>query len=174
MELQLAEKNIDELVNHLQSKDGLQRERARKMLVRIGNPAVPALIELLSHAKYMVRWDACKTLAEISDPEAAAPLVLALDDERMEVRWVAAEALIALKKKGLYPLLRALTKHFDSIYLRESAHHILYTLEKEHLLNQETTEVLNALRFIGPRISVAIAAKKAMDSLHKEEYEYKR
>src|SRR5208283_1637818 len=107
-------KDIEALIPNLQSKDGMQRERARKKLVKIGRPAVPFLIELLSDRKQHLRWEGCKALGEIMDPAAAPALVDALSDESVEVRWLAAEELLALEKKALVPLLKILETEFES------------------------------------------------------------
>ena len=156
---------IVQLIKLLGSKDGDVREHARHTLVTIGKPAVPNLIELLSHPKTIMRWEACKALASIKSPVAAPSLVSALDDENMDVQWVAAEALIALKAKALAPLLSALVVHFDSMSLKQGARHILRALQKEHLLNQRSIQVLETLRVFGPRVAIPIAAQKALRSL---------
>lgn len=169
MKTQHLEDKLDYLINQLEGNDGFQRDKARTQLMKIGKQAVPRLIKLLIHKRHLLRWEACRALAGIKDPSATTPLVLSLDDETHEVRWVAAEALIALKGKALQPLLEALIKNYDSVYLRQGAHHILHALERARLLNKETTAVLNAIRFIEPRISVAIAARKALNSLDKYE-----
>jgi HEAT repeat protein len=167
METDSSNEKIERLVGELGDKNGYFRENARKALVKIGKPAVPHLIELLSHPEPLLRWEACKTLDGIKDPTAIAPLVTALDDEKMQVRWVAAEALIALKTKAIIPLLHALENEFDSSYMRQGAHHILHALERDDLLNKKTIEVLDALRFLEPRVSVATAARRALNSLEK-------
>jgi HEAT repeat protein len=162
-----SDEKTERLIGQLGGKNGYEREKARKALIKIGKPAVPRLIELLSNPEPLLRWEACKTLDGIKDPRAIAPLVIALDDEKMQVRWVAAEALIALKAKAVVPLLHALEEEFDSLYMRQGAHHILHALERDEKLNKETIEVLDAMRFLEPRISVATAARKALNSLEK-------
>jgi hypothetical protein len=167
METISSDEKIKQLINQLGGKNGYLREKARKALIITGKPAVPRLIKLLSNPKPLLRWEACKTLDGIKDPRAIDPLITALEDERMQVRWVAAEALIAVKTEALPPLLHALEEEFDSLYLRQGAHHILHALERDRLLDHETLEVLDALRFLEPRISVATAARKALNSLEK-------
>ena len=73
-----------------------------------GKPAVPSLIQLLSHRKTHVRWEAAKALCGIADPIAATALVNALDDTDDDVRWLAAEGVTALGRDGLQPLLTAM------------------------------------------------------------------
>jgi hypothetical protein len=153
------------LIIELASNDGAQRERARKVLEKIGKPAVPLLIGLLSSEDQRVRWEACKALVSIRDPRAAGPLVEALRDDSMEIRWLAAEALIALGRRALRSLYADLEVHFESIFLREGTHHILHALERQKLLEKEGLAVLDTLRYLEPEVSVAWAARKALDSL---------
>ncbi|MGA9408383.1 MAG: HEAT repeat domain-containing protein [Bacteroidota bacterium] len=157
-------KDVEMLIANLQSKDGMERLRARKKLVKIGRPAVPSLMELLSDRKQHVRWEGCKALGEMMDPTSAPGLVKALTDESVEVRWLAAEGLIALEKKALVPLLKILETDFESPYVREGAHHVLHALEREHLLSKDSIAVLEALRYLEPKVSVALAASKALQS----------
>lgn len=157
-------KDINLLIVSLHSKDGTERERARKKLVKMGRPAVPVLMELLSDKKEHVRWEACKTIGSIMDPTAAGALVHALSDESVEVRWLAAEGLIALEKKALVPLLKILETEFESPFVREGAHHILHALERQNLLSKDSIMVLDSLRYLEPKISVAVAAGKALQS----------
>ena len=154
-----------ELIIELRSKDGIRRERARKSLVRLGKSAVPTLIGLLSDKNEHMRWEACKALGSIKDPEAAGSLVGALSDRGMEIRWLAAEGLIDLGRSSVIPLLDALELQFDSLFLRQGAHHVLHALQRQRLLDESTLAVLDSLRSLGPRMAVALAAKKALDSL---------
>ena len=154
-----------ELIIEIRSKDGIRRERARKSLVRLGKSAVPTLIGLLSDKNEHMRWEACKALGSIKDPEAAGSLVDALSDRGMEIRWLAAEGLIDLGRSSVIPLLDALELQFDSLFLRQGAHHVLHALQRQRLLDASTLAVLDSLRSLGPRMAVALAAKKALDSL---------
>jgi HEAT repeat protein len=158
---------VPELVSKLRSKDGVQREKARKALVTIGKPAVSSMLELLSDSDQHVRWEACKALGSIKDPTSAVLLVQALSDESTEIRWLAAEALIALGNKSVVPLLQALKKHFDSVFLRQGAHHVLHNLERQKKLKKETLAVLDTLREMGPEAPIALAVHKALESLRK-------
>ena len=105
---------VHSLVGDLTSRARATREKARESLVALGKPAVPSLIPLLSHRKPHVRWEAAKTLCDIADPIAATALVNALEDEDGDVRWLAAEGLIALGRDGLQPLLTALLERAQS------------------------------------------------------------
>jgi HEAT repeat protein len=151
----------------LSSKDGMERQHARLALVEIGKPAIPYLIEALKDKHQQVRWEAAKALGSIQDPTAAPALTEALMDECTEVRWLAAEGLIALREEAVVPLLHAMEKHFDSIWLRHGAHHVLHALERYDLLDEKTLQVLDALRSIQPAVTVPWAAHAALESLNK-------
>jgi HEAT repeat protein len=134
---------------------------------KIGKPAVPFLVELLFDPNRYVRWEVCKALGAIRDASAADALAKALDDESVEVRWLAAEALIALGSRAIVPLLHVLELRFNSIFVRQSANHVLNALKKENLLNREMLAVLDTLRSMEPRISVPVAARNALESIRR-------
>jgi HEAT repeat protein len=160
-------KRIDTLIAELRSKDGVQRKRARKVLVNIGKPAVPFLIDLLTDPSDQMRWEACKALGSIVDIAAAVPLSGVLGDESTEIHWLAAKALIALKSAAIVPVLQALEKHFDSPNFRQGAHHVLNTLAKQNLLNKDTVAVIDTLDITEPNSVVAWAARNALNSMGK-------
>ncbi len=156
---------MERLTAQLQSEDGTHRQRARNDIIKIGRPAVPFLIQLLSSPSERLRWEACKALGRIVDPASSAPLVEALRDNSMEIRWLAAEDLIALGEDAIVPLLQALEIHFNSVFLLEGAHHVLHAFEKRKLLKKKTLAVLDSLRYLTPKIEVAVAAAQALESL---------
>jgi HEAT repeat protein len=160
---------IENLIPELRGKDAMQRIQARKKLVEIGKPATPFLINLLNDPVEHVKWEACKALGSIKDPTAAGALVLALVDKSISVQWLAAEALIGLKSNAVIPLLRSLKENFDSLPLRQGAHHVLHALERENLLTEDTIAVVESLRSLEPVISVAMAAQRALDSVEKSD-----
>jgi HEAT repeat protein len=152
-------------IKALGSLTGSERLKARLALIREGSVAVPALIQVLSIGNLHARWEAAKALAIIKDPSAANALVQSLQDEDHDVRWAAMKALIALQRDGLEPLLQALMKDFESIWLREGAHHILNVLKKQQQLRQPSLSVVQALEGIEPEATVPKAAEKAWESL---------
>jgi HEAT repeat protein len=109
----------------LADKDGIIREKARKKLVKIGAPVIDFLAEMETHPKDVARWEAVKALSEIRDPIATPLLVNALEDKDGDVRWLAAEGLAALGKKGVKAVLEAMLTFPDTILLRKGAHHVL-------------------------------------------------
>jgi HEAT repeat protein len=106
---------IEGMVLQLGSSDGVTRERARRALVEMGPRPVELLLQALRHRKSRVRFEAVMCLRDIADRRAIEGLVEALGDRVFEVRWVAAEGLIALGRPSVPPVLRALMERADSI-----------------------------------------------------------
>jgi len=80
----------------LEMGDFQQRWEITKVLTRLGNIAIPPLIEILEDedAEEELRWYAARTLGEFQHPEAIAPLVeLLKTDEDEELKAIAATAL---------------------------------------------------------------------------------
>lgn len=164
-----SEKNISELVQKLAQNNSPESQKIRMQLVELGSPAVPALIESLHHGNAHLRWESVQVLSRIKDPEAAPDLVIALEDENINVRWTAMEGLINLDRDGLPSLLNALTKHFYSVWLREGAHHVLHQLKNRERLLPEEIRVFEALEGPAAEMDVPWAAEAALSSLRKSE-----
>jgi HEAT repeat protein len=157
---------INELIVTLGDRNGLVRQRARHSLVAIGKPAVPALVEALTDPNGHRRWEAAKTLGAIGDPSAAPALVRAMEDQDFGVRWLAAEGVIRLKREGLKPLLQALARHPESVWMREGAHHVFRMLV-DHDLHDLVAPVLVALDGVEPVLEVPQMAQAVLDELDK-------
>jgi HEAT repeat protein len=153
------------LVDDLAGRDPVVREKARASLVAIGKPAVPALIQLLAHRRPHVRWEAAKALCGIADPLAATALVNALDDPNDDVRWLAAEGLIALRREGLQPLLAALLERAQSSWFRQGARHVCRALATKRRLGPILRPLLAAFGRFEPQMAVPLAAYMALSKL---------
>jgi HEAT repeat protein len=159
------ELKIQELLQQLDSKDGMRRQEARHRLVAFGSSATGGLLGALRHQDSRVRWEAAKALEEIKDPRAAPGLVDALEDSDRDVRWVAAVALIALDGGGLVSLLDALGRKPESPRLRERAAHVLGALRPGH--GDVVRPLLEALEH-SPIEALPAAAKAAYERLRQE------
>ena len=153
---------IESLVSVLSSNDETLRQSVRWSLVNIGEDCIPALSDLLSHGNRHARWEAAKTLGEIGTPAAASALVNGLDDEVFDIRWLAANGLIALGISGLAPMLLALIDNPESPHLRESAHHVVRVLSESDL-----RDMLNPLRLAlaDSRSDATASAAAVLDEL---------
>ncbi|MCW8809535.1 MAG: HEAT repeat domain-containing protein [Ignavibacteriaceae bacterium] len=139
---------IQVLIKTLGSDNGFEREKARKALVEIGKDSIDYLMELLSHHKHIYRWEAVKTLEEISDPLSIPLFIQAMEDEKSDVRWLAAKGLIKLGKLSIKPLLKTLEKKSDSVFVLEGAHHVFYDLKENKMLPKDfpIDKLLSALK----------------------------
>ncbi len=153
------------LIESLCGPDAAKRYSARKALIALGRSAVQPLIALLADERPHVRWEAAKALGKIGDPAAAPALVQALEDDKSNIRWLAAVGLAAMKRKGLMPLLSALVRHPDYIWLREAAHHICHELIRKESLD-ELVPLLKALEHPDSEVSVPIAVYDVMRTLY--------
>lgn len=93
--------DIKHALQRLASSSPVERERARRELVKAGSVCVIPLIRELKSPLPHVRWEAAKSLGFIKDVNSASALAESLNDRSHDVRWVAAEALIALGRPGL-------------------------------------------------------------------------
>ena len=160
---------ITSAIANLRSGDGLVRKEARETLTLIGKQAVRPLIPLLKDIEDDVRWGAAKALADIADARAASELVSTLEDHNFGVRWLAAEGLINIGRDALGPLLKALIKNPDSVWLREGAHHVLHDLAKTGMKDL-LTPVWVALEGVYPEIGVHEPALKALQELRGKDF----
>jgi HEAT repeat protein len=157
------ERDVDQLLADLGGKDPVQRRDARAALVQIGSEAVPPLLAALDAPQQHVRWEAAKTLADIADPAAAQRLVAALADRDFDVRWVVAEALIALGRDAVKPLLTMLIQPDPAEGMYQGGHHVLHDLAKRNELASVLEPVLRAFKEPEPEIAVPVAAEKALE-----------
>ena len=158
--------NINFLMDMLVSKDCVTRQKARKSLVVIGNPAVPSLIRALQNSKLdHRRWEAAKTLGAIGDVRAIPSLVNALEDSDIDVVWLAAEALRKFKKAAWSALLHAMIKSGDdSVLLRNGAHHVLRN-QKEDGYNDLLRNLSVALKSSSAPESTTVAANELLKKM---------
>ncbi len=149
-----ANRSNESLINDMAGSDLATVHQIRQSLVQRGNAAVPDLLKALHSSNGQIEWEAARALEEIHDPSSAPVLVDALTDENFAVRWVASEALAALQEDGLLPLLHALVKQPDSVWLRRGAHRVLHTLAHGKLASV-TKPVLQALEGAEPSLGGA-------------------
>ncbi len=87
-----------------------------------------------------------------------------LEDRKVGVRWLAAEALVAIGRPALRPLLEALLQRSASLELREGAHHVLHDLlPRKHF--GFVVPVLEALECPAPELRVPLAAQEVLERL---------
>ena len=161
---QTEKEEIESLISNLANKDSIARIKARASLVSYGHRAVEPLLEALSSKNQWVRWEAAKALSQIHDISSINGLINALRDEMFDVRWLAAEGLIAIGRKSLKPILQALVELPDSIWMMEGAHHVLHEIEKGDL-EGVLEPVVKGLEHIDGAIEVPFIAEAALNKL---------
>jgi sporulation protein YlmC with PRC-barrel domain len=152
---------IPALIVDLGVQSATVRERAHSTLVTMGKPAVRPLLEALTNSTEYGRGQAAKVLGEIGDLAAAPALVKALEDDKFDVRWLAALALVALGRDGLPALLQALIERPDSTWLREGAHHVLHD-EGYETWQTQLGPVMKALEGYAPAATLPGAAERVL------------
>jgi len=111
----------------------MQTEEAAQALVRIGEPAVPVLLEALDWRYEHTADYACLALAEIGDRRAVEPISRLLGSRSYHTRHHAAVALGKLGDPSAVPALRRALEDEDA-YVRVGAAEALWQLgEKMYL-----------------------------------------
>jgi HEAT repeat protein len=122
-------RNIPELLADLAKSDIISRQQARENLAKIGEPALPALIDGLDNGQFPLRWEIAKTMGEMRLQGSIPALIKALEDDEQDVRWLAATALAKIGREALPPLLEVLIARSDSQYIRQGTHLVLATYQ---------------------------------------------
>jgi HEAT repeat protein len=161
---QTAAAAIGSLIANLASDDGITRVKARHALILYRDKAVKPLIEALADRNQWVRWEAAKALGKIGSSAATHALVKALEDRMFDVRWLAAQGLITIGPEAIIPVLNALIKRADSVWMREGAHHVLHDLARGRL-REVLWPIVAALEDVDSPIEVPFAAKAALNVL---------
>ncbi|MFA3782125.1 HEAT repeat domain-containing protein [Melioribacteraceae bacterium 4301-Me] len=156
---------LDSLLESLLSEDGTERKNARKKLVSKGKIVINHMGKLLNHPKHLYRWEAVKTLEELALPDSIPYLIQALNDDKSDIRWIAAEGLIRLEMQSVKPVLEALMKKNDSVFLLEGAHHIFFELKEKNVLpkNFPIDELLALLKNSELKESAKLLAYKIIN-----------
>ena len=164
---QSTPQDVNSLADALGSSDPAERERTREALVAAGHAAIiPLLIKLYSPIDH-VCWEAAKALCAIKDPAAADALVEVLDHENDEVRWVAAQALIALGPEGLKQTLYALLTKAHSIDVRKGAHHVVAHFA-QRMSGSFLKPLLASFGGFEPAVEIPLAALNALHELQQQ------
>jgi hypothetical protein len=128
-------------------------------------PALQKLVQSLKSPDMRVRCKAARDLREASDPATAQALVEALEDNEIEVRWLASEALASLGAAAVIPLLEALTTRFESNHTRDGARHILHAMQQRGELSAPLIPVYRSLGGVASVMQTPWAAKEALETL---------
>jgi len=98
--VKIGEPAVPALMNALKNGKKELAEHVSRIIFEIGKTAVPALIEMLKDKDVDVRWLVAKSLAEIKDVRAVPALIEALKDSACDVQQMIIAALINIAKKN--------------------------------------------------------------------------
>jgi HEAT repeat protein len=115
--------DVEKYCAMLHSLDDAERETARAELVKIGRPAVWAVIAVLGRDQvYLGREGAAVVLGRIRDERAVKPLIAALKDDYAAVREQASSALVLIGgTKTVDAVLEALARGGSDPFLEAAA-----------------------------------------------------
>ena len=156
--------DLQALVADLTCTDVIKCQNARRRLVQIGESAVKCLEEALLDKNHWVHWEAAKALAEIGSPTATKALIQALEHREFDQRWIAAEGLTSIGRPALIPLLERLIDRPQSLWLQQSAHHVMSDTKSDEL-HQIVGPVIEAIEGPEPSVEVPLTARKAIEIL---------
>ncbi|MCC5650944.1 HEAT repeat domain-containing protein [Nostoc sp. XA013] len=145
----------------LEMGDFQQRWEITKALTRLGNIAIPPLIEILEDedTEEELRWYAARTLGEFQHPEAIAPLVeLLKTDEDEELKAIAATALGQMGTVAIAALSELLLDEDTRLLAVRSLSCIPQT--------ETITPLLSVVQ--DPQAAIRTAAIEALSSFHDE------
>lgn len=165
IDMEIKEEEVKKLVSKLSDKEWLTRHNSRKALEKIGKPALKYLEEIAESIDYNTRWEAIKTIGDISDPSSVYILTNAMIDPNVDIRWLAAEGLIEMGENSVVPLLKTIIKNYDSVELCESAHHVLSELVKQKKYI-DTTDLIPQLLNRNLTAHIPVAAKNKLDEIN--------
>ncbi len=135
-----------------------------KIDVPSNKPPLAVLVASLHDPDEGVRENAMKTLCSSLEPAALQVVIRAMVDDDPGVRWLAAEGLIDIGESGIKPLLYALMSQSGSVWMRQSAIHVLHAYVKSPW-GRQLTPILDALVDVQPALTVPPLAQKALYSL---------
>nr|WP_230967663.1 HEAT repeat domain-containing protein [Nostoc commune] len=145
----------------LEMGDFQQRWEITKVLIHLGNIAIPPLIEILEDedAEEELRWYAARTLGEFQHPEAIAPLVeLLKTDEDEELKAIAATALGKMGTVAINSLTELLLNEDTRLLAVRSLSCIPQT--------ETITPLLSVVQ--DPEATIRTVAIEALSSFHDE------
>lgn len=142
---------------------------ARKALVKIGQPAVVALIGALKHDKWIIRSEAAEILGDLKARQARLPLISAMNDKNP---LVGKSAAVALGKIDSQALINALNHEktrvrasaawaLGEMRIPSSIQSLIASLEDKNTLVRGNA--VEALGNISDRAATPFLAKKLKD-----------
>jgi len=162
------EEHLFAYISQLGNSDPNIRMEIRKKILNLGKPVVPYLIANLYNRNKLISCEAAQILSVMDGPKTPKTLVMALDDPDLKTRWDATQDLIEYDRAAVIALLRALSRSYTSVWLRQGAQHVLNNLKKRGSLTVEEEKVITAFKDLEPSLTVPCAADKALTVLEEK------
>ena len=157
---------INSLIAMLDCKEPIQCRRARRQLIKIGQPAVSALIAAAAVGPMMQRWEAMRALGSIGRDEAIKALIVHLADAEPGIRWAAADSLVKIGERATMPVLRAVIANGKSMPFRDGAHHFLIDVATGSDPRIGMLEpVIKSMEEPGADLAAPVAAEVALEKI---------
>lgn len=157
---------LRDLLSTLGGANGMKRKEARETVVLIGDRAAHDVAALLDGPGKKVRWEAAKILAAMVEPSSLPTFLALLRDHESDLRWIAADGLIALGPRSVVPLLESLLNGAPVKGQAEMSARVLRNLATDNeVLARIVAPVLEALKdpvvvdpvIVQPRVSQALS-----------------
>ncbi|BDD03459.1 HEAT repeat domain-containing protein [Aureibacter tunicatorum] len=117
---------VKELLYLMMDRDGIKRKKARQMMVKRGEHAIPYLLQLVNVQHDQFRWEIVKSLEEISDKSLIPTFLTIMNkDENSDIRTIAAKGMARLGRLGIIPLLEMLIRGEHLFYLYDTSVYVL-------------------------------------------------
>ncbi|RKD87789.1 HEAT repeat domain-containing protein [Mangrovibacterium diazotrophicum] len=159
---------LESLLEQLLNEDAHERHTAREKLVAIGERVLEPVGSLLDHPKHLYRWEALKVMSLIGAPKSIPAFIAALEDEKGDIQWLAADGLIRTGKHAIKPLLKAIRENDRSVLLLHGAHHVFSELRDQKELPEDfpTKKLLKALTDLSENASLKVMVHNLLEDLN--------
>ena len=125
MNIHYSARSVSEWIEALSDPDKEQRAAATAALVAYGKKSIPALLNVLTHADWKVRYRAAEAVGQIGpisglDADIVPSLIALTEDEKDHVRYMAAKGLVQMQDSRACDAFQKLM-HDDHSYTRSMA-----------------------------------------------------
>ena len=155
---------IVDWVDELCSNEESIRENAHAGLVAAGVQSIRYLNKLALSNNQEERREVVKIIGEINNKQGIPLLIHSLEDEELEIRLLAAEGLIDLGQEALSPIFSTLMRRYNSVFIREGAHHVMSELKRRNVF-ADRSSIISLLKSEETKSLVPIAARIELDGL---------
>ena len=118
-------RSVFEWIEVLSAPDKEQRAYAAEVLAAYGEASIPALLDVLIHSDWRVRYRAAEALGQIGSiashrDDVVSSLIALTDDEKDHVRYMAAKGLVQIRDPRVRDVFQKLIDDSHS-YTRDMA-----------------------------------------------------